>query len=113
MTRLASPFPPVGFLGDSPRNVLRAPGFFTQDVALRKEFHLSDRNVLEFRSELFNLFNHPNFAAPNNTRDPTGAGGRGDVVISDRSGTPVGNAGRIFSTFSTSRQVQFALKLRF
>jgi len=105
--------PAAGFLGNAPRNVLRAPGLFTQDIALRKEIRLSEKTKLEFRSELFNVFNHPNFAAPNNTRDPTGAGGRGDVVFADASGAPVGNAGTIFSTVTTSRQVQFALKLSF
>jgi hypothetical protein len=105
--------PAAGFLGNAPRNVLRAPGLFTQDIALRKDIRLGEKTKLEFRSELFNVFNHPNFAAPNNTRDPTGAGGRGDVVFADASGKPVGNAGTIFSTVTTSRQVQFALKLSF
>ncbi len=105
--------PAAGFLGNAPRNPLRGPRLFTQDIGLRKEFRFSERTRLEFRSELFNVFNHPNFAAPNNTRDPTGAGGRGDVVFADASGTPVGNAGKIFSTVTTSRQIQFALKLSF
>ena len=105
--------PAAGFLGNAPRNPLRGPRLFTQDIGLRKEFRFSERTRLEFRSELFNVFNHPNFAAPNNTRDPTGAGGRGDVVFADASGAPVGNAGKIFSTVTTSRQIQFALKLSF
>lgn len=104
---------PAGTLGDSPRNVLRGPGLFTQDLALRKMFTLTERFHLEFRSEFFNITNHPNFASPNNTRDPTGSGGKGDVVIDDPSGVPVGNAGQIFSTVTTSRQIQFALKLLF
>jgi len=103
--------PAAGFLGNAPRNVLRAPGLFTQDLALRKDIRLGEKTKLEFRSELFNVFNHPNFAAPNNTRDPTGAGSRGDVVFADAGGTPVGTAGTIFSTVTTSRQVQFALKI--
>ena len=104
---------PVGTLGDSPRNVLLGPNLFTLDFALRKTFRLSDRFNLEFRSEFFNITNRPNFASPNNTRDPTGSGGKGDVVINDPSGLPVGNAGQIFSTVTTSRQIQFALKLMF
>ena len=104
---------PVGTLGDSPRNVLLGPNLFTLDFALRKTFRLSDRFNLEFRSEFFNITNRPNFASPNNTRDPTGSGGRGDVVINDPSGVPVGNAGQIFSTVTTSRQIQFAVKLMF
>ena len=104
---------PAGTLGNSPRNVLRGPGLFTQDLALRKQFQLTERLHLEFRSEFFNITNHPNFASPNNTRDPTGSGGKGDVVIADASGVPVGNAGKIFSTVTTSRQIQFALKLLF
>lgn len=104
---------PAGFLGNAPRNVLRAPGLADVGLALLKSFRLSEKCRLEFRTEFFNIMNHPNFAAPNNTRDPTGAGGRGDVVFSDPSGTPVGNAGTIFSTVTTSRQIQFALKLAF
>ncbi len=103
----------AGFLGNASRNVLRGPGFASVDFALSKNFHLSERLRLEFRTELFNIINHPNFASPNNTRDPTGAGGRGDVVFADPSGVPVGNAGTIFSTVTPSRQIQFGLKLAF
>lgn len=60
-----------------------------------------------------NIFNHPNFAAPNNTRDPTSSGGAGDVIIRTPDGQIVGNAGQIFSTLNTSRQLQFGLKIIF
>lgn len=50
--------PRQGTLG---RNVLRDFGFSQTDLAVRRQFNLSERIKLQFRAEFFNLFNHPNF----------------------------------------------------
>ena len=60
---------------------------------------MENKNV-QFRAEFFNLFNHPNFGSPNSTVFQTG-------------GVPNLSAGRMNSTTTDSRQIQFALKLFF
>ncbi len=46
------------------RNVLRGFGLWQVDLALRRQFNLGERYKLQFRTEFFNVFNHPNFADP-------------------------------------------------
>jgi hypothetical protein len=56
--------PGLTLAGSAPRNSLRAPGIQTVDVSLNKMFRFSERQNLEFRTEVFNLANHPNFGIP-------------------------------------------------
>lgn len=58
---------PGGQLGNAPRNFLRGFGAWQSDLALRRQFTLTERFKLQFRSEFFNIFNHPNFANPTST----------------------------------------------
>jgi len=66
-----------GTFGDSGRNILRGPGLATFDFSLSKSFPLkfgrfAETQKIDFRAEAFNLFNHANFRAPDNTiTDPT------------------------------------------
>ena len=64
-----------------------------------KNTRLSERCNLQFRAEFFNLLNHPNFGTPN------------PIVFSGAAISPT--AGLITSTATTSRQIQFGLKLIF
>ncbi len=48
--------------GDLPRNFARDFGAVQADLALRRDFPLSERLHLQFRAEAFNLFNRPNFS---------------------------------------------------
>jgi hypothetical protein len=57
---------PNGQQGDLGRNVLRGFGAWQADLALQRQFHLTERIALRFRAEFFNVFNHPNFGSPNN-----------------------------------------------
>ena len=59
---------PTGNLqqGNFGRNVLRGFGTTQADVAFQRLFHLNEQLGLRFRSEFFNIFNHPNFGNPNN-----------------------------------------------
>jgi hypothetical protein len=59
--------PPTGQVGSAPRNFLRGFDAWQSDVALRREFMLSERLKVQFRGELFNVLNHPNFANPTAT----------------------------------------------
>jgi hypothetical protein len=57
--------PPEGMLGNFPRNSLRSPFSISQiDIAIRRRFRLTERVIIEFRAEYFNLFNHPMFGGP-------------------------------------------------
>ena len=51
--------------GNLGRNALRGPNFFWSDLYLTKRIPLNERFTLRLDVQLFNLFNHPNFALPN------------------------------------------------
>ena len=125
--------PPPGQYGNAGRNIMCGPSFVNFDLSFLKMTKLTERFSLQFRAEIYNLFNHPNFNVPVNTQGPTGNGGNGDAVFIGRAATlPNGspctpatdplnlgcgivspNVGRIFSTVNSSRQIQFGLKLIF
>ncbi|HYE23845.1 MAG TPA: TonB-dependent receptor [Clostridia bacterium] len=92
--------PPAGQLGNVPRNFGRGPGFFQADLGLGKTTKINDRLALQFRGEMFNLFNHPNFANPSGNLDDQNFG-RSTSTISNHVGS------------GTSRQSQLSLKLLF
>jgi hypothetical protein len=56
--------PPAGQQGTLGRNALRGFGVSQTDLALTREFRLSEGVMLQIRADSFNLFNHPNFAQP-------------------------------------------------
>jgi hypothetical protein len=91
--------PPAGTYGNTGRDVLYGPGLATTDVSLAKSTSISERLRLQFRAEFFNLFNRANFGSPN------------AVVFASASALPAPTAGVITSTSTTSRQIQFGLKL--
>jgi hypothetical protein len=89
--------------GNVGRNILNVPGVATVDFTIMKETAipmLGEGGSLQFRTELFNLLNRPNFGSPS-----TG--------LFDRFGVASTTAGSISSTRSPSRQIQFALKVSF
>lgn len=92
--------PSAGYYGTLGRNTLIGPGLATIDLAANKTFKLGERLNLQFRTEVFNSLNHPNFSIPSQRTvfSSTGA---------------VGSAGLITTTKTSSRQLQFGLKLTF
>jgi hypothetical protein len=56
-----------GTIGNASRNFLNGPSLVNVDFSLFKEFSVREFGKIQFRSELFNLFNHPNFFNPDNT----------------------------------------------
>ncbi len=54
----------LGTFGTSPRNILRGPGAVNFDLGLMKSFSLAENLRFQFRTELFNAFNKPNFGNP-------------------------------------------------
>jgi Carboxypeptidase regulatory-like domain len=95
--------PPAGsgLYGNLGRDTLIGPGLATWDFSAFKTTTLRERLALQFRAEIFNLLNRANFNTPNLI-----------TFTSSASGTKVsGTAGAITSTSTTSRQIQFGLKL--
>jgi hypothetical protein len=105
--------PPPGQFGTAGRNLLRGPGFAEVDLALQKGFQLHEGAKITFGAEAYNLLNHPNFAVPSNTQSPLTLGGNGDAVFKDVAGDLASNVGRIFTTVSTSRQIQLDARFAF
>ncbi|HEY6267347.1 MAG TPA: carboxypeptidase-like regulatory domain-containing protein [Candidatus Acidoferrum sp.] len=87
----------AGFYGNLGRNTLIGPGLATWDFSVLKDTRLREQLNLQFRAEIFNLLNRANFNQPN------------AVVFTPSGVSPT--AGVITSTTTTSRQVQFGLKL--
>ncbi len=80
--------------GTTGRNTLRSDGLIQFDFTLMKHFRVTESRSLEFRSEFFNIFNHPTFSAPS-------------------SSTNLSNGGQVGSTLNAARIVQLALKFKF
>jgi len=79
--------------GNARRNNVIGPGFANVDLAVAKTWTLAGTSQVEFRWEIFNLFNRANFDIPNRTF-----------------GTP--NFGRIFSA-KNAREMQVGLRVAF
>jgi hypothetical protein len=60
--------------GDAGVGLMRGPGLANFDFTLAKNFPINERRYVQFRTELFNAFNHPNFGPPNIARDSSGFG---------------------------------------
>ena len=105
--------PPPGKFGNAGRNILRGPTFAQFDLALQKGWQLREGMKVAFGAEAYNLFNHPNFAVPTNTQSPLTLGGNGDAVFKDPAGNFANNAGRIFTTVGTGRQIQLVARFTF
>ncbi|HKE04760.1 MAG TPA: TonB-dependent receptor, partial [Blastocatellia bacterium] len=54
--------------------IMRGPGSVNFDFTMAKNFHLTERDYFQFRTELFNAFNHANFGPPNIARESSGFG---------------------------------------
>jgi hypothetical protein len=105
--------PPNGQQGDFGRNVLRAFGAWQADFALQRRFHITENVGLIFRSEFFNIFNHPNFGSPDNVLSDTHFG-QSTQTLSSSLGSGGANGG--FSPLyqvGGPRSIQLALKLQF
>jgi hypothetical protein len=100
---------PAGILGGHQPSQIEGPGFHRWDLSFFKNFQITERFRLEFRTEFFNILNHPNFNQPN-------FGGNGVVAVSGSGNFTNASFGEIGSTRDNPldpRQIQFALKLYF
>jgi hypothetical protein len=91
---------PPGRFGNLGRNVVIGPGFNNTDLSLIKRTKLTETQMIEFRWEVFDLFNHANFGQPGRVVGTLNFG----QITNTR--FPTGDSG-------SSRQMQFALKYKF
>lgn len=110
---------PGSTIGTVGRNALRGPAYFQLDLSGVKKFTITERVSMQFRADIFNIFNHPNFTSPDggicsSISEPSGPPptcvpnanfGRVGQTIADANGTQIGGG--------TARQAQFSLKFIF
>ena len=111
--------PQPGAYGNLMRNGLRGPSFAQFDMIFVKRFQLTESSNVELRAEMFNLFNHANFANPASTLGK--ALGTGANLLQPGLGYTQAAAGSTFGLLrqtveravglGTSRQLQFALRV--
>ena len=101
--------------GNAGRNILPGPGLVDFDFSLIKNTHvprISESFNVQFRAEFFNIFNRSNFLPPVDNDvilDPSIAGF--GIVPANIATDAVSGAGAIDTTSTTSRQIQFAVKI--
>ena len=99
---------PAGEFGTAPRDLARGPGTWQIDVGASKVISLPERGQIEFRSEFYNIFNHPQLGQPQSTFDSSNTTGFGSVINTVNTlspATPVGSG--------SPREMQFALRFEF
>ena len=84
-----------GAYGNAGRNIIDGPGYAGVDFSMFKKFRIREKVELQFRGEVFNLFNRTNFFYPSNPNNATW------------------QSGGIITQSYPSRQVQLALKILF
>lgn len=92
---------PDGSLGNSRAGMVCGPGLYKWDFSLRKEFGLTERLKLQFRGDMVNAFNHPNFRFSTTSAD-----------IANNTNISSGDYGHP-TTAGPPRQVQLGLRLTF
>jgi hypothetical protein len=103
----AAPYP--GTFGNVGRDTLTGPGLSELDFALAKSTTIHERLRAQFRAEFFNALNHANFTTPNPVVYSSGPTPKTPTAEP----APSSTAGVVSATATTSRQIQFGLKLLF
>ncbi len=111
--------PPYGGYGTMPRTPWRDQGFRNMDLSVTKQFKFKERLTAQFRAEVFNILNHPNFVNPFG-----GPGGGGASLNPSRAGSTGAGLGFVSNTpdqagsnpvlgSGGARDIQLGLKLIF
>jgi len=104
---------PSGQQGDFGRNVLRGFAAWQADIAVQRQFRLTEKLGLRLRSEFFNIFNHPNFGNPSNSlTSPLFGHSTQTLASSLGSGGANGGFNPLYQ-IGGPRSIQLALKLQF
>src|SRR5579863_406413 len=119
------PFNPATFFplrqGDVPRNFLRGFGATQVDLSVHRDFPVHESLKLQFRAEMFNVLNHPNFGPPNGSfvspafGGPTAGFGLSPGTLNNtlNAGNSGGGAFSALYQIGGPRSIQVALKLVF
>ena len=94
--------PAAGTFGNAGRDIARGPNLYQLDLGLEKQFPVTERLAIQFRTEVFNIFNRAQYGDP--LSDVTVPAQFGSIQ-STINKTPVGTG--------TPRQIQFMLRLSF
>ncbi len=104
--------------GDSGRNTVRGPHFIDSDIYITKTIEIRKGVTFRFDAQMFNAFNHPNFALPDNVE--AGVPGRPTLDIPARFGTlnstispPTGLLGVGLGGDSSPRMIAFQGRIEF
>jgi hypothetical protein len=104
---------PAGNFGTCPRNYGRGPGFIQPDLSVLKTTKIFDKLSWEFRAEMFDFVNHPNFANPGSTLVGGGAPGTvGSAQPGFMFGSSTSTIGNLIG-IGTARQIQLSSKITF
>ena len=93
--------------GNEMRNMLTGPGFFDTDLSIMKNIkipRISEAFNVQFRAEMFNVLNHPDWQAPIVPSIPN---------VFNANGTPVTSQGALTTVTNPGREIQFGLKAIF
>ena len=104
------------------RNSFRAPGRYTTDYRLSRQFDVTEKAKVEFVAEAFNLFNHPNISSITGTQfllsgcsgSSTATVQTSTCTLTPNSNFGLASAGGIDNgTNLRERQIQFAIRVKF
>jgi hypothetical protein len=95
--------PAVGTFGDAGRNSLRGPTYYDTNITILKDIPITERYLLQFRTDFANVFNRVNLGLPSGCVD----------CVSTTTGQQIGAVIKTLAPFASQRQVEFALRFQF
>ncbi len=104
--------PPPGSNG-SGRNIFRGPNYWNVDLGIVKMFDITERFRVQFRTEMFNAFNHPNFDNPRSASVGSPTLGSSQFGRTCCTTVAPNTATNVIQTGESARIIQFGLKLQF
>lgn len=111
--RAAFAIPPVGRRGTFGRNVMRGFPLHQTDFSLRRRFVFGEKVSLLFRTDVFNIFNHPNFADPVNTLTAATFGQSTQTFGRGLGSGTLGSGLSPLYQIGGARSMQFSFKVQF
>lgn len=90
--------------GNLARNSIYGPGYHTWDMGMVKDFKMGERVTTQFRAEVFNLFNTPQFQNGSFNSDISNGILNGSITTTSQGAS---------TRFSSERELQFALRVTF
>lgn len=108
--------PAPGTFGNYQRGSLHGPSFFQMDLLISKKFPVTETVSFDFRAEVFNLLNHPNFNNPSASLSENFSIQPGTPYTASAAGGSFGKSNSIVGNtvgLGTSRQIQFGFRINF